>query len=238
MRQLLPQVLTVELPRDPSRWRSVLEGVPQLHVLSITDEDRARVEQYAANRQREQIRISAESLEQYLASLGIHTAIGRVTEAVLPRVTQLYLRTNQFNVTTRRYDAAHLRRFAADPGLRLYVVRAGDRFGDHGLVATALVRCGVDCWTIDSFLMSCRVIGYGIETALLAQVSEDARRAGAARLEGEYIQTKKNAPAKDMYLRHGFEHHATGEGIECWALDLARGTIPFPHWIERSDHGT
>jgi FkbH-like protein len=231
-------VLTVELPRDPSRWRSVLERVPQLQVLTVTDEDRARVEQYAANRQREQVRVSAESLEQYLASLGIHAAIGPVTEAVVPRVAQLYQRTNQFNVTTRRYDAGDLRRFAEDAGRRLYVIRAGDRFGDHGLVATALVRCGTDCWTIDSFLMSCRVIGYGIETALLAQVSEDARGSGAARLEGEYIQTKKNAPARDMYLRHGFKHRATSDGIECWALDLAPGTIPFPRWIERSDHGT
>jgi FkbH-like protein len=238
MRQLVPQVLTVELPRDPSRWRGVLEQLPQLQTLAVTQEDRSRVSQYAANRQREQVRVSAASLEQYLASLAIRVEIGPVTDAMLPRLAQLYQRTNQFNVTTRRYDAGDLRRFMGDPGRKLYAVKAGDRFGDHGLVATALVRREDERWTIDSFLMSCRVIGYGVETALLAQLSADVLRTGATRLGGEFIPTKKNAPAKDVYIRHGFIAEGTDGGVEQWTLDLSTNPIAIPPWIQAAPHGT
>jgi FkbH-like protein len=238
MRQLLPQVLTVELPRDPSRWRAVLEQLPQLQTLAVTQEDRARVAQYAANRQREQVRVSAASLEQYLASLAIRVEIGPVTDAMLPRVAQLYQRTNQFNVTTRRYDAGDLRRFTGDPGRKLYAVKARDRFGDHGLVATALVRREGERWTIDSFLMSCRVIGYGVETALLAHLSADVLNAGATRLGGEFIPTKKNAPAKDVYVRHGFIAQGIEGGVEQWMLDLSANPIAVPLWIQAAAHGT
>lgn len=231
MRQLLPQVLTPELPADPSLYRQTLEGLPQLQTLVVTEEDRARGDLYRAKRRREQIRLNTGSLEEYLRSLAIEVEIAPGSEATLPRIHQLFQRTNQFNLTTRRYAAGELAEIARDPGWRLYAVRARDRFGDHGLVATALVRAEAAQWIVDSFLMSCRVIGYGVETALLAAVHDDARAAGATALMGEYLETRKNRPASEFYARHGFTAAGTVEGADRWHLPLQEGGVAAPAWI-------
>ncbi|HXI21550.1 MAG TPA: HAD-IIIC family phosphatase, partial [Gemmatimonadales bacterium] len=205
MRQLLPEVLTVDLPTDPARYRATVESLPQLQTLVVTEEDRGRVQQYRANRERERARDGSASLEDYLGSLGIVVEVRRAAGDDLARIHQLFQRTNQFNLTTRRYDLGQVTGFASDPGTVLLTARTRDRFGDHGLVAVALARTGRPAWTIDSFLMSCRVIGYGVESAVLSVVSRLAREAGATELVGELIPTKKNAPARDFYGRHGFE---------------------------------
>jgi FkbH-like protein len=231
MRQVLPQVLTVEMPRDPALFRATIESLPQLQTLAVTQEDRSRAGQYRAKHERERVRITATSLDDYLRSLGVRVELGPCTDADLPRVAQLFQRTNQFNVTARRHDAALLGQRMVDPRWRLYTLRAGDRFGDHGLVATAIAKVNTGIWTIESFLMSCRVIGYGIETALVAAISEDARAHGAARLDGEFVPTKKNAVARDVYERHGFVVRETTNGLERWERDLSTGAVPLPAWI-------
>jgi FkbH-like protein len=233
MRQTLPDALTPDLPADPSLYKATVEALPQLQKLAITEEDRIRTQMYQAQRQRKQTRVSVGSLEDYLESLDITVTIGQVDEASLPRVHQLFLRTNQFNLTTRRYAVAELEAVAADRACRLYTLRARDRFGDHGLVATALVRSETDTWKVDSFLMSCRVIGYGVETALLATVGEDALAAGAKKLVGEYIETAKNAPARDFYSQHGFSELDNKDGVTRWVASLAKASQTSPPWIRR-----
>src|SRR5207245_4726690 len=184
-------------------------------------------------RERDQVRMTAASLDEYLLSLGIRVRVELCTDADLPRLAQLFQRTNQFNVTTRRHDAALLGERRADPGWRVYTLRAVDRFSDHGLVATAIAQVRPGVWTIESFLMSCRVIGYGIETALFAVISEDACTHGAVRLDGEFVPTKKNMPARDVYERHGFVVSETIDRVERWGRDLVVGSMPFPSWIPR-----
>ena len=233
MRHALPQILTVEMPRDPALYRATLEALPELQTLEVTGEDRSRVGQYRAKREREQMRMNMASLEEYLHSLGVRVAIAPCSEANLSRVAQLFQRTNQFNVTTRRHDAPLLAQRMTDPGWRLYTLRAGDRFSDHGLVAIAIARLDVSAWTIESFLMSCRVISYGIETALLAVIAEDALAHGATRLCGEFVPTKKNQPACDLYERHGFVMRETIDGVQQWERSLAPVSISFPAWITR-----
>jgi len=233
MRQLLPHVLTVEMPTDPARYRETLETLPQLQVLDVTEEDRARVEQYRTNRQRDVERDTTVSLDSYLQSLDVRIGLAPIDDASIGRVAQLFQRTNQFNVTTRRHEQADLQRMRGAADWRQWTLRAGDKFGEHGLVAVGLVRIADGRWIIDSFLMSCRVIGYGIETALLAAISAEAIAAGAMRLEGEFIATKKNAPALDLYRRHGFvqSDDGTTDGVERWTLDLPNGGIAHPTWI-------
>jgi FkbH-like protein len=147
---------------------------------------------------------------------------------------QLFQRTNQFNTTTRRYDAGELAKLSNDPAARLYTLRARDRFGDHGLVAVALVQIEDENgpWHIDSFLMSCRVIGYGIETALLAVVSEAALAAGSQLLRGEHIPTPKNPPVADLFARHGFRETGVEGEVSLFERDLAAGPIPRPEWLK------
>ncbi len=236
MRQLLPQVLTVELPLDPALYRSVLARLPQLAILSITEEDRARAGQYRAARQRDRVKLNAASVEEFLRSLEIESAIALAAPSNLPRVAQLFARTNQFNTTTRRYEIGKLQSFIQDPGVRLWTLSSKDRFGDHGLVALALVRTTRTSWTIDSFLMSCRVIGYGIETALLALVAERARAAGASELIGEFIETKKNVPARDLFEKHGFTRAETEGDPQRWRFSLAE-RLASPVWIRCEQRG-
>src|SRR5262249_43715665 len=233
MRNSLPAVLTIDLPSDPSLYRETLELLPQLQSLVLTDEDRHRVEQYRVNQKRNEIRASAQSVEEYLKSLEIAVEVILVSEATLPRIHQLFQRTNQFNLTSRRYDEAQLIAFLKDSRIRLYAARVRDRFGDHGIVATALVRTGGENWVIDSFLMSCRVIGYGVETALLALICEQARKEGANALMGEYIETAKNSPARDFYSRHGFTVGDQQDGeIIVWSRLIRESAVMAPQWIK------
>jgi FkbH-like protein len=231
MRQALPQVLTIEMPRDPALYRDTLERLPELQTLVVTDEDRARTRQYAERRQREQLRVTAESVEEYLGSLGIVAEVARASERTLPRIQQLFQRTNQFNLTGRRYELGTLTAHAGENGWRVYATQVRDRFGDHGLVATALVRVTPDAWAIDNLVLSCRVIGYGVENALLAQVGADARSANARWLTGEFIATAKNAPARDFFARNAFLRDPENGTAEHWRRDVAKETPAAPAWI-------
>lgn len=232
MRQALPEVLTPELPADPALYRRVLETLPQLQTLEVTEEDRERAQRYRARRQRDQVRASATDLHSYLRSLHIEVRIAPAAESSLPRIHQLFQRTNQFNLTTRRYTAEELRRFAQSEQARLYALWASDRFGDHGLVATALVRCEGKSWRIDSLLMSCRVIGYGVETTLTAIIAREAAAAGCDSLLGEFIPTAKNAPAREFYRQHGFEPlEEQSDAPALWRLRLRDATLDVPDWI-------
>jgi FkbH-like protein len=231
MRQALPQVLTPEMPRDPALYRSTLEGLPELQVLAVTEEDRTRTQQYAERRQRADLRLATATLDDYLASLEIVALMGAASARTLPRVHQLFQRTNQFNLTGRRYDIGVLSARADDAGWRIYTAQVQDRFGDHGLVASALVQRAGEAWIIENFVMSCRVIGYGVEDALLGQVGADAWDDHARWLLGEFMTTAKNVPARDFYPRNGFVRDADGGEVERWRRDLAGGPPPLPSWI-------
>jgi FkbH-like protein len=235
MRQAFPRVLVPDLPHDPALVRPMIELLPELQTLAVTEEDKERVAQYRSIGERKRARTESVSLVDYLHSLGIEVEVSIADDAVLPRIGQLFQRTNQFNLTARRYDPGELAACARDPQCRLYALRARDRFGDHGLVATALVRQAPGAWTIDSLLMSCRVIGYGVETALLAALSADARAAAVPILIGEFVATAKNAPARDFYSRHGFvPDPAPSDGTERWRWELAQGAVAHPAWIGKA----
>src|SRR5262245_19086017 len=118
--------------------------------------------------------------------------IGEVDASTLPRVVQLIGKTNQFNVTTRRHSQADLERMLAGGAIGLWM-RVEDRFGDHGLVGVAIGVPADDTLHIDTFLVSCRVMGRQAERAMLAALGRRAFARGAARLTGEFIPTKKNA---------------------------------------------
>lgn len=238
VRHFLPEVLVPELPTDPALYRRTLEMLPALQRLEATAEDHQRVALYREKRDRERAREKVTSVAEYLKNLTIRLEIAPAEKTTLPRVHQLFQRTNQFNATTRRYDAGALAKISSDPDSRLYTLRARDRFGDHGLVAVALVRTNDTdgAWRVDSFLMSCRVIGYGIETALLAVVSEDALSAGAKRLRGEYTPTPKNPPVADLYTRHGFEKKGAEGETSLFERGLNDGPIPRPDWLELDVH--
>ncbi|HEV8717573.1 MAG TPA: GNAT family N-acetyltransferase [Candidatus Binatia bacterium] len=119
-----------------------------------------------------------------------------------------------------------------DPRIRIFSLRLVDRLGDNSIVGVAISRRKAEYCEIDTFLLSCRVIGRGVETALLAHVAEQLRRDGAEKLEGWYLPTKKNTPVRDFYAKQGFTRVTEHEGGSLWTFDLAKGQVVAPPWIK------
>ena len=231
--QTLPEVLVVELPKNPRLYRQTLENLNVFDVLSLTKEDLVRGEMYTGKRKRAELEQSAESIEDFLRTLDLKVKIQPVDDFDTPRVVQLIGKTNQFNLTTRRYTDAEVRQFREDKDSIVYSMAVTDKFGDEGVVGVAIVKKKGDDWWVDSFLMSCRVIGRSAETALLARIVADARDGKAKRVIGEFIPTKKNPPAADLYESHGFGMPAESDNNgTTWILNLETDTVEVPDWIE------
>jgi FkbH-like protein len=234
VRQLLPEVLTVEMPKDFSRYRSTLESLSDFELLAVTREDEMRAAQYQASGKRQATRSMAKSLGEYLCSLNIKVEIELADTKHLSRLVQLFNKTNQFNLTTRRYQAGDVDNFLKSKNARMYTLSVQDRFGDHGLVGIALIFLDGQTWKIDSFLMSCRVMGLSVETAFLAKICDDALGEDIQTLVGEYLPTSKNHPVKEFYATHRFNLDRDDDGHQFWKLNLDDGAIKKPEWISIS----
>jgi FkbH-like protein len=173
VREQIPELRVPEVPEDPSLYANWIGSLPSLVVLHQTSEDSRRTQQYQESRVREAYRGSVGSIEDFLRGLGLQVEIGPVTGHTIDRVVQLLAKTNQFNLTTRRHDESTLRRQLEAGAWRVYTMRVADRFGDFGLTGVAIVVPAPRTWHIESFLMSCRVIGKSVETALLARIAAE-----------------------------------------------------------------
>jgi len=232
MRQALPQVLVVNLPVSPFRHCQALQAISDFNVLVMSEEDKRRGEMYYARRKRVELMQSKSSLEEFLKSLDMSIEVKYADKFSIPRITSLLNRTNQFNLTTRRYSQTEVEDMnARHDRFQIYDLRVTDRFGDEGIVGVAIVRKEEKTWNIDSFLMSCRVIGRKIETAFLAKIVKDAKMSGVSHLIGEYIPTSKNEPAQSFYEDHGFERIQEAENVTRWRLDLKAATVNVPDWV-------
>jgi len=234
VRAMLPQVTVIDLPQDPFQYATTLRAVPVFERLKLSDEDRERGTLYAQERQRNQLQHSATSLEDFYRSLQMKMEISTVTGRSLARVAQLTQKTNQFNLTTKRYSEQQIVDFGANPSMRVLSIRVTDRFGDNGIVGVVITRHQDASYEIDTFLLSCRVLGRTVETAILATVAEQAQSDGAKRLVGWYRPTKKNVPCRDFFSQHRFTCTSGGDGESRWELDLKRDFPMAPPWIERS----
>jgi FkbH-like protein len=174
------------------------------------------------------------SVEDYYRDLAMEIAILPVNESTLPRTAQLTQKTNQFNVTTFRYTEAEVGKRMRTPEWILATTSVGDRFGDNGIVGVTMARQTGPILEIDTLLLSCRVIGRAVETAMLAHLCEEGRRRGATTIEARFIPTAKNDPARDVFERHGFvkvDEDAAGTGR--WRLDIESSSVAWPEWFKR-----
>ena len=143
--------------------------------------------------------------EDFLKSLGLVVDVFEVGDAHVGRVAQLINKTNQFNLTTARRTQDDVEALRDGKSHRLFAMRVTDRFGDYGLVGASIVRINDATWDLDTFLLSCRVLGRGVETAFLAGIKEAAQSAGAASMVAHFVPTPKNKPAEQFLPDHGFE---------------------------------
>ncbi len=225
VRAELPMVAVPEVPDDPAYFVRTLEDAGYFEAVSFTSDDLSRAQQYQDNGRRVQAMESATDMDSFLRSLSMTLTIGRVDAQSLPRVTQLINKTNQFNVTTRRYSEAELQAFVGEPANIALHFRLADRFGDSGLIAVVLARPDTpERYVVDTLLMSCRVLGRGVELAVLNALVALAGQHGARELLGEYLPTARNGMVADLYPRLGFAPMSRdeGSGATRWSLQLDR----------------
>lgn len=205
VRRELPDVAVLHLDGDPAEHVDRLLADGWFDVPALTAEDRTRTEKYRDELVRDDFLHTFDSIEDYLRELGVTVRLAAAAESDLARLSQLTLRTNQFNLTTVRLQPAEVRALAQDSEALVLTIRSSDRFGDNGLVGAILARWRPDGLHIENFVLSCRVFSRGIEQACLAAVLAYAKDAGAGAVFGSYRPTAKNGIVAELFTRFGFE---------------------------------
>lgn len=238
VRSELPMVRTLELPDEPALFAQCVADSGAFDLTHVTAEDRKRSELYVLRREEQAAMSEQTDLAGYLASLDMTLHWSHFRPVDLQRVTQLANKTNQFNLRTRRYTPSEVEQCLQDPGTLTLQFRLTDRLADHGIISILIGRLETPSTLfIETWLMSCRVIGRNVEDAILAVARQEAVRLGARTLVGEYLPSPKNQMVCDLYNRLGFSPaDAVGEG-QRWTLDLTlaapsegtAGTIGIEH---------
>ena len=221
VRRMLPQVAVPELPDDPAWFARVLAAAGYFEAITFSREDRKRAEMYQANARRVSLQKQAGDLDAYLASLDMEIQFAPFDRVGRARISQLINKSNQFNLTTRRYSEADVAAAEAEPGVFTLQVRLIDAFGDNGMIGVVICRpAGAKAWEIDTWLMSCRVLGRKVEQMMLREIVLRARDAGIERIIGRYIPTAKNGLVKDHYGKLGFSQIGEEDGATVWGLPV------------------
>jgi FkbH-like protein len=234
IRQECPECDVVLLPDKPYLLPAVVETLPGIENIRLTVEDRRKGELYRARADRREHEAQFANMDDFLRSLDMEVAINAAAPFSIPRIAQLTQKTNQMNMTTRRYTEAQIAAFAGDPRYGVFSVAARDRFGDHGIIGVVIAEFSDSVCRIDTLLLSCRVIGRGIEALMVAFIAELARRRSILHLVGEFIPTPKNAPAAGFYEAAGFRAAGPNE----YRADLLEGSFPPPPHIRLAGSGT
>jgi len=235
VKKALPEVLVVDLPKSPSLYKKTLENLPVFDLLSLTIEDKKRGEMYAARKERKELEKSVD-METYLKNLEILINVKQIDDFSLPRITNLVMKSNQFNLTTKRYTKAEIQNMKEGFETNIYYLQVKDRFGDEGIVGVAILNKKENIWIIDSLLMSCRVIGRKIENAFLYKILEDAKSSNVESIKATYIRTKKNDLVSNFYKNLGFRLIREDENGSEWILDLKDSKIEMPDFIKAEEN--
>jgi len=222
VRQLLPQVAVPELPDDPAFYVRTLSAAGYFESVSFSAEDLKRADFYQHNVQRTALQGQFSGFEDYLASLKMVITFQPFDDTGRARIAQLINKSNQFNLTTRRYTEAEVAEAERDPNCFTLQVRLADAFGDNGMISVVICRRAArDVWEIDTWLMSCRVIGRRVENMVLLEILHHGSRAGIRKLTGTYIPTERNRLVEDHYKKLGFRQiRRRADGTRDWEMDV------------------
>lgn len=204
VREALPDVLVPEWPSDPTAYVPFLEGLRCFDASTISAEDRNRTAMYVGDRERRASQATVGSLDDWLRNLGVRVTSARLGHADLPRAAQLFNKTNQFNLSTRRLTEQELRDWAASPDRFVWTVRVSDRFGDLGLTGIVALAIDDDATQLTDLVMSCRVIGRGVEETMLHLAVRTAIDKGAGSVVARFVPTERNDPMLKFLDRSGF----------------------------------
>jgi FkbH-like protein len=206
IRKYLPEVIIPDFPEQPYLLPVFFKQVVEQYfsVYALTDEDKTKTEQYKANSYRANERHSFTDIEEYIRSLEIVLKIAEANDLTLPRTAQMTQKTNQFNLTTRRYTDTDLSKMLHG-GHRIFTLSVSDKFGDSGLTGACIVKIEERQATIDSLLLSCRILGKDIEKAFVKYVLQILQAEGVLEVSASYIPTAKNGQVAEFYEQVGFD---------------------------------
>lgn len=226
VKQFLPMVVTPDFPIEPYQLPLFTKTLTEqyFNVYSLTKEDLDKTQQYKANSKRASLQKAFSNFDDYLKSLEIKIKIGKADSATISRVAQMTQKTNQFNLTTKRYTDGDILSLI-DSGYAVYYISVNDKFGDNGI--SGLIIISIDTISghaeIDSLLLSCRILGKGIEEAFVSFICNKLKMEGFTTLQASYIATKKNGLAENFYDKLGFIAKADIEqvdNIKTYFLDI------------------
>lgn len=222
----IPQILTVNIGNDPAMYAQILTNLNDFELLQITEDDTKRGDMYLEEKNRK-ILMDSTNLDDFLKELEIKVEIKKVDQFSLPRISQLSLKTNQFNLTTKRYQEEDIQKFSQDKKMIVCGAQVKDKFGDNGITGVYIIKKNnSEEWFIDTFLLSCRVIGRGIDDAMMANILKQAKQEGVKKVKAQFIPTQKNQPISDFLPSYGF----ILEG-DYWVFSL-ENEIKIPEHIE------
>ncbi len=239
----LPMVTVIQFPSRAEEAIQVLNQDGWFDALNFSIEDQKRSALYRQKAEAEALQAASGSLTDFYFSLNMTVEITQTTPDTLARTAQLTQKTNQFNLTTLRYSEEEVAKRIKDPDWLVLTTRVIDRFGDNGIVGVIMAHreSNEKKLLIDTFLLSCRVIGRTVETAMLAYLCQQAPFLNVTTIQGCFVPTAKNSPAKDLYQQHHFvlipttSPTPTSENV--WELDLTHNAITIPPWIHLTgDH--
>lgn len=230
IKSILPEVTVVDVPADAAAYGDTLRTLPLFEMLQITEEDRRRNEMAAQNRERAYYLTQAGNLKDFLTGLAMVMEVVPANDFMLPRVSQLTLKTNQFNMTTRRYLLSQLRQMTEDGNYCILCCSVTDRFGDNGITGCCIARPEEDTAWLDTFLLSCRVLGRDVEYAFLGEVIRYLReKKNIQRVFAEYIPTQKNRANEGFYKKAGFKPVRSDERCSVFELDPGQEIFRIEH---------
>jgi FkbH-like protein len=222
VRDMLSDVAVPELPDDPALYVRTLLAAGYFEAITYSPEDQKRADFYQDNARRVALQRVTGDLDAYLATLKMTITFQPFDVVGRARIAQLISKSNQFNLTTRRYSEAQVAEIEADPNCLTLQVRLVDTFGDNGMISVIICRQDAGVWQIDTWLMSCRVLGRRVEQAVLQELLIHARSLGISRIIGTYRPTERNRLVEDHYSKLGFtECERLADGSTVWGLEVA-----------------
>jgi len=231
VRTTLPEVAVVDVPEDPSLYLKTIMALDDFNSFYLSEEDKKKGAMYVEQRKRTELSKISVNIDEYLEALNMEVTIEKANSFNIPRISQLTQKTNQFNMTTKRYSEEDIKQFSNSDNFLVFSLKVEDKFGDSGLTGVAIIEKKGKKWVIDSFLLSCRIIGRRVEEVLLAHILKEAKEEDAEILIGEFVLTKKNEPAKNFYEKNGFELIENKENSQLWEFPVNK-TYEFPKFIK------
>jgi len=234
VRQQLPMVKTMQVPTTLSEYPRLVREIKELFLAGgIAADSRGKTEQYRQRSAAEELKAKFDSQDAYLASLELKVELTLNARASVARISELSMKSNQFNLTTKRYTEAEITQMMTSTNHAVYSLVVGDKFGNAGLTGVVIMRYTENVAFVDNFFMSCRVIGRGVEMSIWPRIVADAARRGCCELRAEFISSPKNAQVADFYDRLGLSLLTEiRNGVRRYSTVTSAFVAPGTSWIE------